>query len=201
MATTISYQMPIAIPNGAVNAVPILAITAGATEITDGAFVKLSSNTAIACVAGDSANILGIIQGDSFAVFNQITTGLQGVFGSSQVNTGLFPATPGQVRVATLGSPILVEGNLAANTGWISGGTHQAVLGTAVGLNLDATSGFYYFDTTQTEVGTVVGVMTLDGNVILGPPAAATPQSPTGLLGARVLVSFLSTVLAVQQGS
>ena len=85
-----------------------------------------------------SANISGIIQHDSSSVWDQTDTGLQGVFGVSQVNTGLFPATPGQALVATLGPPVLALANLSAVTGWISGGTNQATFGTAVGLNLDA---------------------------------------------------------------
>ena len=201
MATTIPYQMMLTYLPGSAGSQPIFTIKAGATEIVDGAVVKLSSGTAIACAANDNANILGIIQGDSFQVFKQVTTGLQGVFGKDQVGTGLFPSTPGDVRIATLGPPILVVGNLPATTGWISGGTNQATYGTSVGLNLDATTGFYFFDDQQSnKIGTVQGALTFDGNVLLGPPSAASPVSPTGLLGARVLVSWTTSTLAVVQG-
>ena len=202
MATIFPYQAPETyLP--ALNTAggqPIYSATIGGTHINDAAFVKTIAGVIVPCVAGDVANISGIIQHDSSAVWDQTDTSLQGVFGASQVNTGLFPATPGQALVATLGPPVLALANLSAVTGWISGGTNQATFGSPVGLNLDATTGYYYFDPAQARVGTVAGVVTGDGNMILGPPRTPTPVGLTGTQGARVVVVFDLGVLNPVQG-
>lgn len=202
MPTTFTYQAPETYlpPLNTAGGQPIFSATIGGTHINDASFVKLAAGVIVPCVAGDNANISGIIQHDSSAVWDQQDTTLQGVFGASQVNSGLFPAAPGQALVATLGPPVLAVANLSAITGWISGGTNQANFGTPVGLNLDPTTGFYYFDPTQARVGIISGIFTGDGNMILGVPRVPTPISLTGNLGARVAVTFDQTVLNPVQG-
>lgn len=200
MPITITASPPSTyLPPGREGGQPIFSAPIGGSHINDASFVK-TPTAIVPCVAGDNANICGIIQHDSGAVFDQQDTGFQGVFGVSQVGTGLFPQTTAQALVATLGPPVLAVANVTATTGWISGGATQVTYGTAVGLNIDGTTGFYVFDTTQTQVGNVVGVITGDGNIILGPPTAATPITLTGVLGVRVLVAFLTTVLNPIQG-
>jgi hypothetical protein len=184
---------------------PIFSATIGNQHINDASFVVLGTaapnvGAIIPAAVGANSNIVGIIQHDSSAVWDQQDPGLQGVFGFSLVNTGLFPAAPGQALVGTLGPPVLAEANLSANTGWISGGGNQATFGTPVGLNLDPTTGFYYFDPTQSRIGVVSGVLTGDGNMILGVPYQPTPIGLTGTLGARVVVAFDPQVLAIPQG-
>lgn len=203
MPTVFTYQPPTTyLPPGREGGQPIFSATIGGTHINDASFVQLVVATGLIQPApvGATTNIAGIIQHDSSAVWDQQDTTLQGVFGSSLVNTGLFPAAPGQALVATLGPPVLAVANLSAVTGWISGGTNQANFGTAVGLNLDATTGYYYFDPAQTAVGVIQGVITGDGNMILGVPTTPTPIGLTGTQGARVLVAMNTTALNPIQG-
>lgn len=206
MPTTFAYQAPLTyLPPLMTGGQPIFSGTIGNTHINDASFVSMGTTAPnigaiIPTPVGASLNIVGIIQADSSAVWDQQDTGLQGVFGHSLVNTGLFPAAPGQALVATLGPPVLAEANLNQNTGWISGGTSQANFGNAVGLNIDPTTGFYFFDLGQPRVGVIAGVITGDGNMILGVPYTPTPVGLTGTQGARILVAFDIAVLAVPQG-
>lgn len=202
MATVFNYQAPVTFlpPLNTAGGQPIFSATIGGTHINDASFVKLVGGVIVPCVAGDAANISGIIQHDSSSVWDQTDTGIQGVFGVSQVNSGLFPSTPGQALVATLGPPVLAVANLSNSVGWISGGTTQANLGTPVGLNLDATTGFYFFDPAQARVGLIAGILTGDGNMMLGVPRSPMPVGLTGAQGARVLVAFDQTVLNPVQG-
>ena len=141
------------------------------------------------CSANVASGIIGIAQHDSNAVYDQITTGLQAVFGSSQENTGLFPGTPGEVLVVTLGANIIVAINLSALTGWVSGGTYQAALGTAVGLGIDGTTGFFYADpNASNKVATV-------SQKIIGPGFGGV-----GDLGARVYIAFTPADLSPVTG-
>lgn len=202
MAVIFPYQAPETYlpPLNTAGGQPIFSAPIGGTHINDASFVQLAAGLIVPAAVGAVTNISGIIQHDSSAVWDQQDTGLQGVFGVSQVGTGLFPATTAQALVATLGPPVLAVANLSAVTGWISGGTNQATFGSSVGLNLDAVTGFYYFDPAQPAVGTIAGILTGDGNMILGPPTAATPIGLTGTQGARVAVVFNIAVLNPVQG-
>lgn len=202
MPTIFPYQAPVTYlpPLNTAGGQPIFSAPIGGTHINDASFVQLAAGLIIPAAVGANTNISGIIQHDSSAVWDQQDTSLQGVFGVSQVGSGLFPATPAQALVATLGPPVLAIANLPATVGWISGGTTQATFGTPVGLNLDAVTGFYYFDPAQARVGTIAGVLTGDGNMILGVPTAATPVGLTGTQATRVAVVFDLTVLNPVQG-
>lgn len=201
MAIVFGYQPPTTfIPPLGVGGQPIFSATIGAQHINDASFVQLAAGVIVPAAVGATTNISGIIQHDSSAVWDQQDTTLQGVFGSSLVNTGLFPAAPGQALVATLGPPILAVANLPAGVGWISGGATNANFGTPVGLNLDPVTGFYYFDPAQAAVGLIAGILTGDGNMILGVPTSPTPIGLTGTLGARVAVVFNQTALNPVQG-
>ena len=201
MPVTFTYSAPSTyLPSGREGGQPIFSAPIGVQHINDASFVQLAAGVIVPCAVGATTNISGIIQHDSSAVWDQQDTTLQGVFGSSLVNTGLFPAAPGQALVATLGAPVLAVANLSATTGWQSGVTAQANFGTAVGLNLDPITGFYYFDPGQAAIGNIAGVITGDGSMILGVPYSPTPIGLTGTLGARVLVSFNQSALNPVQG-
>src|ERR1700683_3909085 len=66
------------------------------TDIPDGYIVQLGRVTAgliSTTFPGADTLLLGVIQGDSEAVYQQEDTGIQGVFGADNVNTGLLPAS------------------------------------------------------------------------------------------------------------
>jgi hypothetical protein len=140
--------------------------------------------------AATATGLIGIAQHDSNAVYNQVMTGLQAVFGVSQISPtgGLLPTLPGEVLVVTLGANIIVAINLSATTGWMTGGTQQANLGTQVGLNIDPVTGFYFADPTVAAVGTIT-------QKVVGPG-----QGGPGDLAARVYVSFNPSALAIPTG-
>lgn len=77
--------------------------------------------------------------------------------------------------------------NLAADCGWISGGTQQANVGTAFGILIDPATGYPVADPSQTNK---VGIIT---EKIEGPSAGTV-----GDTGSRVSVSFYPSVLVAQ---
>lgn len=187
----IPVQMPVVQMPGSASSPTTVSLTAS-SHVNDGDIVVLSSGQIATATANVSGNIAGIAQHDSNANFGG-GTGINVTIGSTQVGTGLFPASPGQTIVVPLGSPAIVAINLTATTGWISGGTQQANIGTQVGLAIDGTTGFFLADpTASNKVATIVGIQ--DGVVLGG------TESLAGNLGARVYVAFLSSALAIQQG-
>lgn len=185
---TIPYQIPVANPASGQMAPPIFSARVG-SHVNDGDFTLLTSGALVTAGVNPSGGLVGIAQHDSNATYDQVTTGLQAVFGASQENTALFPGTPGELLVATLGANIVVKMSLPATTGWITGGTNQAKLGTQVGLNIDGTTGFFYADDqASNKLGEIVGKVT-------GPGFGAA-----GDTGAVVYVSFFAASLAVQTG-
>lgn len=188
MATTL-LAAPVARPPAGIEGNgPILSIAAGA-HCNDADIVKLSTGAIIPCVANDTT-VAGIIQHDSGAVFHSTDSDdFQNVFGADQTATPLVPATPQECLVATLGPPIVVEMNLTALTGWITGGTYQANLGTAVGLAIDGTTGFFLADPNASNK-----VADISGKPV-GPN-----KGVSGDLAARVLVTFRAAALNPAQG-
>jgi hypothetical protein len=96
-----------------------------------------------------------------------------------------LPLDASQTMYGLLSSPAALEINLTAVTGWITGGTYQANVGTAVGVNIDPTTGNYVMDPNASNKVAVI-------DAILSGPSAGGP----GDLGARVLVSFYASALA-----
>ena len=189
----IPYGAPIAnVASGQMGPPIFSARCYSSNTIADADFVQIDGSHAgyiDTCAADVASGIIGIAQHGSSAVYDQIATGIQGVFGSSQENTNLFPGTPGEILVVTLGANIIVAINLPATTGWVSGGTHQANLGTEVGLNIDGTTGFFYAD--DQEANKVAYI----SQKIIGPG-----QGGVGDLGARVYISFIPSVLSPVTG-
>ena len=185
--STIPYAAPIAMVPGSIGSDPIIPLTAS-SHVKEADVVALSGGTISPAAANASGSIAGIAQNDSLAVYQQDDTGLQGVFGADNVGTGLLPANAGQTLVLTL-KGIPVQMNLSSTTGWISGGSQQANIGTQVGIAIDGTTGFYYADPTgSNKVAQVT-------EKIEGPGFGGA-----GDLGARVLVVFFDTALAPLQG-
>jgi hypothetical protein len=170
------------------------------SHVNDADIVVLTAGAIATATANVAGGIAGIAQHDSNAVFAQIDTGLQGVFGFFQ-GAPLLPPDPGYVIVVPLGAPIIVEINLTATTGWVTGGTQQANIGTQVGLAIDGTTGFFLADpTASNKVAVITGK---PQGVPAGLGGAGVPfpsKGGVGDTGARVYVSFISTTLAIQQG-
>lgn len=171
-----------------------LSVVSGQT-VLDGDILALSSGQIQDAGVNASGSLAGIAQHDGASVFNQLVATEQGVFGTTQVGTLLTPS-PGQVIVATLGSPATVEINLTAVTGWVSGGTYQVNIGSRVGLNKDGTTGYYLADPNASNKVATIVYKPNSGN----PGAAGVGDGGIGDLGARVGIVFDSSALAIQQG-
>lgn len=188
MASTINYQPPIVNMPPSIGVPPIYGGPV-ASHVNEADVVVISGGNLSTAAVNAANGIVGIAQHDSNANFGQTDTDVQGVFGLTQYGAGLMTAAPSWLEVATVGPPIIVEMNLLATTGWVTGGTTQANIGTTGGLNKDATTGYFFFDQTQTNA-----ILTIVGKAI-GPF-----KGTNGDLGARVYVAFSAASLAVAQG-
>jgi hypothetical protein len=129
---------------------------------------------------GVSSGIIGIANDPSDSTFWSDKVGNKSAFGQGQ-------SQPPLDSLGALSVPII-----KCQTGLFDMSLKQAyspaLIGAAVGITLDATSGFFIADTTQTQVGTIQGQT--------GEPYPfGWDGTPTGT-GARVRVAFLNSVLA-----
>jgi hypothetical protein len=99
----------------------------------------------------------------------------------------LTPTEAPMLYVVGLGFGQLVEMNLNQNTAW-----SPMLLNTQVGLTLDATTGFFTVDPTQSNK--VAVIVDQRPGVYIGPTASGS----SGDIGTRVIVEFLPAALAVQ---
>lgn len=150
----------------------------------------LTNNIGLARAAtGTSSNIFGIALNDSNANYFNGPGGsfLAGNAGSPLgATTSVPPLQPFEAQGAYalgLGNGQLVEMSLVNTTAW-----YPSLGGLAVGLTLDATTGFFIADPGQTQVGNIVDHR--DGAYI-----GITGNGTTGDTGVRVIVQFLSSVL------
>lgn len=137
-----------------------------------------------------SSNILGIAQ---TAVDATYFSGIGGAFtagqnssqlGSTNTVPPLMPSDAYQLYVTGLGYGQYVELNLNQNTMLT-----QGILGTTAGLTLDAASGIWTVDPTQSNK--IVTIAEFRQGVAIGPTASGS----FGDLGARVVVYFNSGLL------
>ena len=148
--------------------------------IVAGVLARCATNQAGAiagfAIAAETATFGGTIVPWTYGAYNAIP------WGFSQVGSTL-PPNPGQIPVLSFAG-LQLDINLRSNTGWVSGGTFQANINTAVGLFLDATTNLFVADPSQTNlVATIID----------------KPQGPTqgvaGDLAARVRIKFLGSAL------
>jgi hypothetical protein len=143
-------------------------------------------------VTGTSANIVGVALADSNANYFDGTGGsfLAGTAGSRLgPSVNIPPLSPFEaqgVYVLGLGFGQIIEMNYTQAIPWTSN-----LVGSAVGISLDAATGWFYADPAQTACAQIVGQR--DG-VYIGPTAPGT----VGDFGTRVDVVFYATALAVQ---
>ncbi len=192
MSVTYTAMVPIAVsPAGGTGAINPVNMTP-TSPCAEGDIVVLSGSGIAPAAANVANGIVGIAQHDSSLNYGgqspTSTFNPNLLLGISNVGT-LMPASPGQTIVAKLGAPTLVEINLTVSTGWISGGTQQAHLGTPVGIAIDGTTGFYVADPTASNIVATIS------DKINGP--FAVPGGDVGNLGTRILIEFLPAVLAV----
>jgi hypothetical protein len=190
MPVTYSAQQPIVQSvAGQTGVVPLRSFTASST-CHDGDIVVLSAGAIAPATANVATGIAGVAAHDSRANYggeaNAAAYAPQDVFGISQVGT-LLPLSPGQTLVAQIITSDLVVMNLTATTGWVSGGSQQANIGTLVGLAIDGTTGNYVADpTASNKVAIIVSKP-------LGPFAGGADD--VGNLGAPVGLNFLQASL------
>lgn len=170
----------------------------------DGDILLLNNDGTVQSIGSNIATeFLGIIQHVSGAVWDQIDTGIQGVFGTTQVNSGLLPADAGQVLVALFSGDAVVAINLSQAAGWITGGSEQVNKGSAVGITKDGTTGIYFADpAASNKVAVVLGLCGFPttqqsfNGATLQPIGGGGP----GDLGARVYIKFNAAALALPGG-
>lgn len=169
---------------------PLIRRYSAASHVTDGALVTLSSGQISPAGANVASGILGFAIADSAANYGgsiQTPSTLDQWFGFSQVDTPLVPADASLTGVALVDAPAEVEMNLTATTGWVSGGSQQANIGTQIGIAI--TSGITLADpTASNKVAEIVELVSF--------PALGASATGVGDLGARVRVRFLASVLA-----
>ena len=161
---TINIAAPAAVlPAGTTGQVPMQSYTVS-SHVNDGDFVVLSGGTIATSAANIASGYAGIACHDSNANYGGLaavnpptSAGLQNVFGYGGIGNLIIPPNEGQTLVALLDAPALVEINVSVVTGWISGGTYQANIGTRVGLAIDGTTGFFVADpNASNKVATIV---------------------------------------------
>ncbi|MDE2097360.1 MAG: hypothetical protein KGL39_08965 [Patescibacteria group bacterium] len=205
MALTIPYLPPIVIlPSG--NADLDVVSYPVHSACTANAIVTLGVTTAgeiDPASANDSSNkLLGIIQAASTSVYNS-DGDAQSVFGTSPFGTSgqaLGPSTgPQTPLVVYMGPPFVVEINLTQATGWVSGGTYQANIGSTFGLAIDATTGFYLADVNASNKVGVIVEKVIGATTQIVTAQAEQPVGPGGVgdLGARVRVTFNASAMAI----
>ena len=193
--STVNISIPqIYAPPGTTGQPNVTSYTASSPTLS-GTIVVLSAGTIAPATANVSANIAGISLQNSVQNYGgseQTVPALDAVFGFSQVNTPLVPGDAGLCLVGKLNSPFLLEINAASYVGWISGGTYQVNLGTAIGIAIDSTTGIYVVDPNQSnKVGVIV-------SGLQGPSAGGFGLNgpATGTIAPRVLVQFYAAALA-----
>jgi hypothetical protein len=161
-------------------------------------FTAANPLTNYAGAARGATNLSGNILGMAICASNETYfDGYGGSFTAGNPSSRLGatnqlpPLTPDEAPlgyVVTLGAGTILEMSLHAN----SGGWGPLLVGTQFGLTLDATTGWFTVDTTQTnKVGYIVGQRP---GVYIGPTQSGNP----GDYGVRVDVQFISTTLLVQ---
>jgi len=200
----VPYRIPIVeVPSANVNPT-INPFTMASGQVSNDGDIMLLTGGDVESIGNNVATgFLGIIQHPSGAVFDQVVTGIQGVFGTDNVNSGLLPADAGQVLVALFGGGAVVAINLNQNTGWITGGTYQANVGTPVAIYKDAATGIYYADTQGSNA--VAEVLGLTGGPTTqqsfnGASLQTIGDGGPGDLGCRVYIKFNPAALALTGG-
>lgn len=187
---TINPAVPqVSMPAGSTGQPQIRAYTP-ASHINDGDLVVLSGGQIASATANVASGIVGFSIQDSKANYggsSQAASTLDQWFGFSQVNTPLVPGDALLTKVALVDAPALVEMNLTAVTGWVSGGSFQANIGTQVGIAV--TGGVFLADTNASNKVAEIAEL-------VEQPALGASATGVGDLGSRVRVRFFSSVLA-----
>lgn len=187
---TVNIEAPAAVmPSGSTGQVPQISFTA-ASHVKDGDFVALSGGS-IVPAAANAATVAGLASHDSLAQYAGLVSGtigandLTNAFGYSNNGSPLVPAQARQTLVSALNAPAIVEINLSVLTGWVSGGTYQANVGTQVGLAIDSSGYFVADPNASNKVAIII-------DKIEGPSFGGV-----GDLAGRVQVRMIASALSV----
>lgn len=177
------------------NAITIVATTTSAAGTITASGANLVGGTAVTGISElfpAPINVAGGIAGLTIQDSNENYGGwintappLLSVFGSAQ-GPPLVPLDASLTKYAKLQSPALLEINLSADTGWISGGAGQAQFGTSVGLGIDPTTGYYVLVTGSSNLVASIVEPILGFSQGFGAP---------GTLAQRVRAAFFPSVL------
>jgi hypothetical protein len=174
---TIPYQAPRHVPNGLVTEPNIYQIPTAATliegdvtTISAGVLSKAAANAAIATVAGFVR--AGTV--DSYG--GQAGTSRSSVLGPNQAGNALIPGTNNNPQVIAFTPGIMWELSLNQATTLAT-----TLVGTQAGLNFDATSGFFFVDTTQSNK--IFEIVQVSGGPDSLFPPFASAGAGNGVLG------------------
>lgn len=154
MATAWGYMPPSATLPGSQRTLDSITLPFTGSNAIDDILILSSGVLSKAATNATVATIAGIALKNSGAIYATAAPGIGTLFGASTVGTVLTPGLPLQMEISPLVNGIFVQMSLA-----------QAVAattpGTAVGLLLDGTTGYFVADTSQSnKIGTIVSVVT-----------------------------------------
>ncbi|MDE2100963.1 MAG: hypothetical protein KGL39_27200 [Patescibacteria group bacterium] len=192
MAATIGYAAPRWIPNGAVQVPnPYQVALNNAQTLVEGDFAILSSNKLSKAAANAAvATIAGIVRfGNTDSYGGVAGSSRSSILGPNQAGNALIPGTNNNAMVFGFTPNMAFEMSLnTATTLAVS------LIGAQAGINYDATSGYFFVDTTQ--VNKIFTIVQLPGGPdALYPSFQSAGGAQNGVLGdsgGRVIVTALT---------
>lgn len=186
---TIPYQAPRMVPNGLITEPNIYQIQTGSTLIegdfatlSAGSLTKAAANAAIATIAGmiraGTTDSYGAVAGSSRS----------SILGPNQAGNALIPGTNDWPQIIGFTPGLAIEMSLVQSVTLA-----LSLVGTQAGLNYDATSGFFFVDTTQSNK--IFEIVQVSGGPDSLFPAFANAGAANGVIGdsgGRVIVVALS---------
>lgn len=172
MAITVPYQPPRLVETGSVQEPNVYNIpAANGQTLTEGDFATIAAGVLSKSAANPTAaSLAGIVRCGNDSVYISPTPSKTTLFGFSQQGTALIPGTNANPQVIGLGNGVQVEISLNQATTLA-----QSLVGTAVGLGYDATTGYFFADpTAANKPFTIV-------QISAGPDSQNSVAGPAGL--------------------
>lgn len=194
MAITVPYQPPRLIESGSVTEPNLYNIpAAGGQTLTEGDFATIAAGVVSKSAANPTAaSIAGLVRCGNDSVYHTGAPSKTTLFGFDQSGTALIPGTNSNPQIIGLGAGIEVEISLNQATTLA-----QTLVGTAVGLGYDATTGYFFAD--PTAANKPFNIIQISAgpdsqNSVAG--AAGVSNGVIGDLGGRVIIQA-NTALAL----
>lgn len=190
---TIPYQAPQLVETGTASEPNVYATIAanGGQTLTDGDFAILSSNKLSKAAANAAVTtIAGLVFAGNDSLYTlaggAFTRG-SSIFGPDQSGNALVPGTNQCPRIIGLSQVELWISLIQSTT------LAASLVGTQVGLNYDATSGYFFADPAQTnKIAQIVEVSAGPDSLNSSVGAAGISNGVLGDSGGRVKIQFLS---------